>query len=171
MAMPNGCILYIFLEMAQISMGEQVAAIGLGIQTKSGPGFRSKAVPENAGEQQQPRPSHVLKRHSSLAQGSSRSGYPGYRSTPAPQACRGWLPPATIRNHPVFRRSLTSRPARRPPDPGTPTPIGVTELTRGPSAATTPGPAPPNTPASRRWCQTARMNKSRKIVNAWSTQS
>ena len=142
MAMPKGCILYRFLEMAQVSMGEQVAAIGLGIQTKSGPGFRSKAVPENAGEQQQPRPSHVLKRHSSLAQGSSRSGYPGYRSTRAPQPCRGWLPPATIRNHPVFRRSLTSRPARRPPDPGTPTPIGVTEMTRG--RAQRPSPVPPH---------------------------
>jgi len=74
-----------------------------------------------------PRPSHVLKGHSSLAQGSPRSGYPGDRSPPAPQPCRGWLPPATIRNHPVFRRSLTARPTQRLLNPDTPTPEAVPE--------------------------------------------
>ena len=57
-----------------------------------------------------PRPRHVRKGHSSLAEGSPRSGYSGDRSPPAPQPSRGWLPPATIRNPPLFLRSLGLRP-------------------------------------------------------------
>jgi hypothetical protein len=66
-----------------------------------------------------PGPSHVRNGQSLSAQGSPHSGYPGDPSPPAPQPQRGWLPPATIRNHPLFRRSRTARPARRPPAPGT----------------------------------------------------
>ena len=39
MAILNASILYRFWEMAQVSVGEQFAAIGLGIQTKGGPGL------------------------------------------------------------------------------------------------------------------------------------
>ena len=66
-----------------------------------------------------PGPSHVRNGQSLSAQGSPHSGYPGDPSPPAPQPQRGWLPPATIRHHPLFRRSRTARPARRPPAPGT----------------------------------------------------
>jgi hypothetical protein len=37
----------------------------------------------------QPRPSHVLKGHSSIAQGSSRSGYPGCRPSDTPRKPEG----------------------------------------------------------------------------------
>ena len=52
-----------------------------------------------------------------------------------------------------FRTPTSRLPAR-------PTPVGVTEGSRGSSAATTPGPRPPSTPAPRRRCQKAWSNLS-----------
>jgi hypothetical protein len=46
MAMLNASILYRFWEMAQVSVGEQFAAIGPGIQTKGDPGFARIAAPD-----------------------------------------------------------------------------------------------------------------------------
>ena len=49
-------------------------------------------------------------------------------------------------------------PAAAPPAPQ-PTPEGFQRDAGGSSAATTPGPRPPKTPAPRRWCQKSRVNR------------
>jgi hypothetical protein len=78
----------------------------------------------------------------------------------------------TIRRQPTQAAHAHShRLARRPSDPGTtarcrrdrpiparPTPVGVTEISRGLSAANTPGPRPTHIASTLQGCQKARVN-------------
>ncbi len=66
-----------------------------------------------------PRPNHVLKGHSSLAQGSPRSGYPGDRSPPSASALKGL---ASTGHHPAPPRlsPIPDRPPRATPTPHRP---------------------------------------------------
>ena len=89
-------------------------------------------MPENAGEQQQPRPSHVLKGHSSLAEGSPRSGYSGDQSPPSASALKGLAstghhpePPCLSPLSDLPPRATTTRSRHAHPDRGDRTDPGV----------------------------------------------
>ena len=89
---------------------------------------------------QQPRPSHVLKGHSSRAQGSSRRDDPGDRPPPSASALKGL---ASTGHHPA--------PPRLAPIPDHP-PHATTTPHRKPTSGPTGQPFPQPGPAGREAC-------------------